>query len=115
MSSNAPKVLVINYDENNQSPDKDKVDEIIRKLKDVDIFILTTQDSPSGTDSHIHHSIKEQIKNNQLLQKYELFSKIDATRKSNSDFGFFKNLYNVRTRIWINTETVYKSFSPCIE
>jgi hypothetical protein len=105
-----PKVLVINYNENNQSPDKDKVNEIINKIKDNDIFILTTQYSPSGTDSHIHHSIKDQIKNNPLLQKYELFSKIDATRKSDSEYGFFKKLYNVRTRIWINKETVYKSF-----
>ena len=42
--SSAPKVLVINYDENNKSPNKDKIKEIIDKLCRVtpDIFVLTT-------------------------------------------------------------------------
>ena len=127
MSSEAPKVLVINYDENKKSPTKDKIKEIVDKLCNVkpDIFVLTTQDSPSGTKSHIQHSIKEEIKNSKkpkylrnntgdelILQNYDLFSKIDATRESNvKSKGLTDELYNCRTRIWINNETTYKGFT----
>jgi hypothetical protein len=123
-----PIVLVINYDENNKSPNQNKIDEIIFKIQSInpDIFILTTQNSVSGTDSHIQHSIRDKINNSKtrkffrsntelelLLKKYNLFSKIDATRKSNSKLGFFNAVkpYNVRTRIWINSETVYQGFT----
>ena len=121
--SNKPVVLVINYNENNQPPDETKLNEILSSIEEnnPDIFILTTQDSMSGTDSHIHHSVKEKIENSkkrkylrrntkieESLKKYKLFSKVDGTRLSNSKFGFFntEKPYNVRTRIWINTETV---------
>ena len=121
--SNKPVVLVINYNENNQPPDETKLNEILSSIEQnkPDIFILTTQDSRSGTDSHIHHSVKEKIENSkkrkylrrntkieESLKKYKLFSKVDGTRLSNSKFGFFntEKPYNVRTRIWINTETV---------
>lgn len=124
-----PKVLVINYDENNQQPpDQKKIDEIFSKIELIspDIFILTTQNSLSGTDSHIQHSIRDKINKSKsrkyfrsntklelLLKKYNLFSKIDATRKSNSNLGFFSSEkpYNVRTRIWINSKTVYQGFT----
>ena len=126
--SSTPIVLVINYNENNQPPDEIKLNEILNKIKshNPDIFILTTQNSRSGTNSHIHHSVKEKIENSKkrkylrsntdielLLKKYNLFSKIDATRKSNSNLGFFNSVkpYNVRTRIWINSETVYQGFT----
>ena len=121
--SNKPVVLVINYNENNQPPDETKLNEILSSIEEnnPDIFILTTQDSMSGTDSHIHHSVKEKIENSkkrkylrrntkieESLKKYKLFSKVDGTRLSNSKFGFFntEKPYNVRTRIWINTENV---------
>jgi hypothetical protein len=125
-----PVVLVINYDENNQSPDKEKIQEIIDKLCGAipDIFVLTTQDSRSGTKSHIQHSIKEIIKygmspsffnsaeekdkvkkKNKVLENYILFSKIDATRETN--IKFTENLFNCRTRIWINQNTTWKGFT----
>ena len=55
--SNKPVVLVINYNENNKPPDETKLNEILLLIKNIspDIFVLTTQDSRSGTDSHIHH------------------------------------------------------------
>ena len=58
--SNKPVVLVINYNENNQPPDETKLNEILSSIEEnnPDIFILTTQDSRSGTDSHINHSVK---------------------------------------------------------
>ena len=105
-----PVVLVINYDENNKSPNEYKIIEIhnILMSKSPDIFVLTTQDSRSGTSSHIQHSIREKIKNE--FKNYYLLSKIDGTRKSDSKIGMlqFKKPYNVRTRIWINTDTVFK-------
>jgi hypothetical protein len=121
--SNKPVVLVINYNENNKPPDETKLNEILSSIEEnnPDIFILTTQDSRSGTDSHIHHSVKEKIENSkkrkylrrntkieESLKKYKLFSKVDGTRLSNSKFGFFntEKPYNVRTRIWINTDNV---------
>jgi hypothetical protein len=122
----APKVLVLNYDEKNKSPNKDKIVDIIAQITsfEPDIFILTTQDSSSGTSSHIQHSIKEEINNSKKkyigkytptqlsLQKYDLFSKIDATRQSNIDNkGITEKLYNCRTRIWINNQTTYKGFT----
>jgi hypothetical protein len=122
-----PVVLVINYDENNKSPDKEKIQEIIDKLceKIPDIFVLTTQDSRSGTKSHIQHSIKEIIKNSKnnkilrqktnkekVLENYILFSKIDGTRESNvNNKDFTEILFNCRTRIWINQNTTWKGFT----
>lgn len=123
-----PKVLVINYNENNESPNQEKLNQILSQIKknNPDIFILTTQNSTSGSDNHIQHSVKEKIENSKkrkylksntnlekILKKYKLFSKVDGTRLSNSKLGFFKieKPYNVRTRIWINTETVYQGFT----
>ena len=137
-----PVVLVINYNEDNKSPDNNMVNNIISELtsQNPDIFILTTQDSRSGTSSHIQHSIKERILNTQKtlkqsiaskfsglfkkdytelsptddkLKKYKLFSKIDATRESNVKKSILnpKKLCNVRTRVWINTDTVFNESS----
>jgi len=123
-----PKVLVINYNENNESPNQEKLNQILSQIEQnkPDIFILTTQNSTSGSDNHIQHSVKEKIENSkkrkyltnntnqeEVLKQYKLFSKVDGTRLSNSKLGFFKieKPYNVRTRIWINTETVEQGFT----
>ena len=64
--------------------------------------------------------VRKFLKNNtpleKELKKYKLFSKVDGTRLSNSKLGFFKKEkpYNVRTRIWINTETVEQGFAKKI-
>ena len=89
-----PKVLVINYNENNESPNEEKLNQILSQIEknNPDIFILTTQNSTSGTDNHSQHSVKEKIENSkkrkylrsntsqeEILKKYKLFSKVDGT------------------------------------
>lgn len=122
--TNPPTVLIINCNENNKSPDKDKISEIINKLikSNCDMFILATQDSPSGgIKSHIQKSIGNIIKNSQkkklfnhphddILKKYKLLLKVDGTRDSNvKKKNFFEDLYNVRMRVFINKDTLFKS------
>jgi hypothetical protein len=119
--TNPPKVLIINYDENNKSPDKDEIDKIINKLAEskCDMFILATQDSPSGgIKSHIQKSIGNIIKNSKknklfkhphddILKKYKLLLKVDGTRDSNvKKKKLFEDLYNVRMRVFINQYTI---------
>jgi hypothetical protein len=108
INKNPPKVLVINYDEKGDyaSEHNDISNEIIRKINEetdipYDFIFLCTQKSLSSTKDHMQHVIGDEFKKEN--SKYELFSKIDATRPENS--GFYRlskdsKFKNVRIRCW---------------
>jgi WD40 repeat protein len=108
IKKNPPKVLVINYNENGDyaSEHKDFANKIISKINEkidipYDFIFLCTQKSLSSTKDHMQHVIGDELKKEN--SKYELFSKIDATRPENS--GFYRlskdsKFKNVRIRCW---------------
>jgi hypothetical protein len=114
MSSNAPKVLVINYDEKGDyaKNHEDAKESILTKIRSGtwDFIFLCTQKSLSNLISlsadTMQHVIGEEIKKNQeFSDNYTLFSKIDATRPLNSKKVIFSNdkkFRNVRIRCWRN-------------
>lgn len=71
------------------------------------IIIVCTQNSISGKKSskknHLQHQLKKYFKSN----RFEMFSKVDATLMGNRYIG---NPKNVRTRVYINTEKVKVNF-----
>jgi hypothetical protein len=117
--SSAPKVLILNYDENgsyaknHQQSKGDIIDKI--NEEEWDLVILCTQKSLSNLISisadTMQHVIGEEMKNNiELNNTYKLFSKIDATRPENSKKIIFSNnkkFRSVRVRCWINYKTVF--------
>ena len=115
MYSNAPKVLVINYDEKGDyaKNHQNAKESILTKIRDGngtwDFIFLCTQKSLSNLISlsadTMQHVIGEEIKKNQEFRNYTLFSKIDATRPLNSKKVIFSNdkkFRNVRIRCWRN-------------
>ena len=114
MSSNAPKVLVINYDEKGDyaKNHEDAKESILAKIRSDtwDFIFLCTQKSLSNLISlsadTMQHVIGEEIKKNPVFSdNYTLFSKIDATRPLNSKKVIFSNdkkFRNVRIRCWRN-------------
>jgi hypothetical protein len=74
---------------------------VINKKKP-NIIVICTQNSISRTDKHLQHIIGDKLPEN-----YKRFSKVDATRQSDLKKIVYKNLKNVRMRIYYNTETVY--------
>ena len=114
MSSNAPKVLVINYDEKGDyaKNHEDAKESILTKIRSGkwDFIFLCTQKSLSNLISlsadTMQHVIGEEIKKDQeLSDNYTLFSKIDATRPVNSKkliYSDDKKFRNVRIRCWRN-------------
>jgi hypothetical protein len=119
--SNAPRVLVINYDENgdyakNHPQAKEAILQQIRS-KTWDFIFLCTQKSLSNLISlsadTMQHVIGEEIKKNSDFSDYTLFSKIDATRPVNSKKVIFSNdkkFRNVRIRCWRNVKIPIPSY-----
>jgi hypothetical protein len=109
-----PRVLVIYYNENGDyaSENNDIKEQIIDKIdpfnqrnitQQCDFIFLCTQKSLSSTSDHMQHVIGEELK--KPGSQYTLFSKIDATRPSNSSaWRISKDLKfkNVRVRCWRN-------------
>jgi hypothetical protein len=102
---NPVNILIFNFDEegheyNNNYNIKDFLTDVDNKKPNI-IFICT-QNSKSRTDKHLQHIIGEM-----LPPYYKRFSKVDATRQSDLKKIMYRNLKNVRTRIYYNTDTVY--------
>ena len=103
------KVLIIKHDEKNQyftetSPIVNKWFDQIQK-ETPDLIIVCTQNSKSGTKNHFQHWLGKKI--NQSSQ-YLLLSKVDAIPISS--FLSFKKPYNVRTRIYYNSNNIITGF-----
>jgi hypothetical protein len=114
ITDNEPNVLVIYYNENGDyaSEHDDIKKQIIDKInpfnqgtiiKNHDFIFLCTQKSLSSTKDHMQHVIGEELK--KPGSQYTLFSKIDATRPSNSSawrLSKDSKFKNVRVRCWRN-------------
>jgi hypothetical protein len=94
-------VLIFNFDENRTNTNIYKLLDNINQ-ENPNIIFITTQNSKSRTDKHMQHIIS-----NFLPKIYKRFSKVDATRQSDLKKIMYRNLKNVRTRIYYNTKTVY--------
>jgi hypothetical protein len=102
---NPVNILIFNFDEeeNNYNNYYFKQFVYIIKKKKPNIIFICTKNSKSRTDKHLQHIIAQKLPIN-----YERFSKVDATRQSDLKKIIYKNLKNVRTRIYYNNETVYE-------
>jgi hypothetical protein len=109
-----PRVLVINYNEDGDyaSEHEKEKNQILSKIGNYestnppkepwDFIILCTQKSLSSTEDHMQHVIGDILTKNKN-PIYELFSKLDATRKANSSFMRItkdSKFRNVRVRCW---------------
>jgi hypothetical protein len=100
-------ILIFSFDEKNAEYDStyndNKLSQFIEKVhkKKPNIIFICTQNSISRTDKHLQHLIGKKLPEN-----YKRFSKVDATRQSNLKKLYYRNLRNVRTRIYYNTNTV---------
>lgn len=100
-------ILIFSFDEKNAEYDNrytdNKLTEFITKVNDKNpnIIFICTQNSKSRTDKHLQHLIGKL-----LPLYYKRFSKVDATRQSNLKKLYYRNLRNVRTRIYYNSNTV---------
>ena len=103
-SQNPANVLIFNFDEKgNEYNNNYNIENFLTDInKKPNIIFICTQNSISRTDKHLQHIIGKKLPEN-----YKRFSKIDATRQSNLKKIIYKNLKNVRTRIYYNTEKVY--------
>ena len=102
---NPANILIFNFDENGtQYNNEHNIKDFLTNVghKKPNIIFICTQNSKSGTDKHLQHII-----GNKLSKKYKRFSKVDATRQSDLKKTIYKNIKNVRTRIYYNSETVY--------
>jgi hypothetical protein len=106
-------ILIFSFDEQNTEYDNTyydkKLNNFIIKVEKQrpNIIFICTQNSISRTEKHLQHLI-----GNKLPEEYKRFSKVDATRHSNLKKIYYKNLRNVRTRIYYNQNTVcFNSFT----
>lgn len=104
-SQNPANILIFNFDEEGNEYNNDHyIKNFLYNVgsKNPNIIVICTQNSISRTDKHLQHIIGDK-----LPGKYKRFSKVDATRQSDLKKIVYKNLKNVRMRIYYNTETVY--------
>jgi len=113
-SQNPVNILIFNFDENGNEYNNYNLGSFISdvNLKIPNIIFICTQNSISRTDKHLQHLIYHRNKKTKevvtiLPLQYKLFSKVDATRQSDLKKIYYKNLKNVRTRIYYNTDNVY--------
>ena len=101
---NPANILIFNFNEEGNEYNNYNINNFLTNvsIKNPNIIFICTQNSISRTDKHLQHIIGEKLPEN-----YKRFSKVDATRQSDLKKIIYKNLKNVRMRIYYNTETVY--------
>ena len=106
-------ILLINFDEEKQTYKENQIATMFadKNVDDKAIIIVCTQQSMSGTSNHFQNSFLKWItrpRNNDI--KFELLSKVDATRQKNILSIIGKGSNNVRTRVYYNPTKVNINF-----
>jgi len=106
-------ILLINFDEEKKTYKENQIATMFadKNIDDKAIIIVCTQQSMSGTSNHFQESFLKWITRPRYNGiKFQLLSKVDATRQKNRISITGQKSNNVRTRIYYNPNKVNLNF-----